>query len=83
MPLDHVKLDACVTKADALKSRADAKGWSKEEAERFLHQEGSVTNIGQISPEGRRHLDKLVKSGHAVKGEDPYWAGHHAVWSLE
>ena len=57
-------------------------GWTPDEAERFLHSEGHVTNIGQISPEAQRHLDKLVNSGHAIKGEDPVWAGHHAVWQL-
>lgn len=56
--------------------------WTKEEAERFLHSEGVVTNIGQLSPLARKHLDRLVKAGHAIKGEDPVWAGHHATWML-
>ena len=59
-----------------------AKGWTKEQAEQFLHSEGHVTNIGQLNPQSKRHLDKLAKSGHAYKSEDPYLAGHHSTWSL-
>jgi hypothetical protein len=58
------------------------KGWTKEQAESFLHSEGHVTDVGQMNPQSKRHLDKLVKSGNAHKGEDPYFPGRHAVWSL-
>ena len=57
-------------------------GWSGDAAERVLHQDGQVTNIGQLSAEGKARLDKLVRSGNAIKGEDPYFSGHHAVWTL-
>jgi hypothetical protein len=56
--------------------------WTAGAAESVLHEHGHVTDIGQLSPKAKQHLNSLVKSGHAAKDEDPMWSGNHGRWSL-